>query len=135
MGCFITGDHIRIGENTILNRNCCIDGREGVTIGNNVSISPQTCILSMSHEVNSPGFDPVRKETRIDDYAWIGVRAILLPGASLGKGAVVGAGAVVTRPVEPFTIVAGNPARTIGERNRELTYSLRYRPFFNTDIE
>jgi maltose O-acetyltransferase len=65
----------------------------------------------------------------VGDRAWIGYRAIVLPGVSIGEGAVVGAGAVVSRDVPPFTIVAGNPARPIGERSRVLTYQLEYRPF------
>lgn len=65
----------------------------------------------------------------IGSRAWIGYRAIILPGIKIGEGAVVGAGAVVTKDVLPFTIVAGNSARKIGERNRELKYQTRYNPF------
>jgi maltose O-acetyltransferase len=52
----------------------------------------------------------------VEDFAWIGERALVLQGRRIGKGAIVGAGAVVTRDVEPFTIVGGNPARVIGKR-------------------
>jgi maltose O-acetyltransferase len=52
----------------------------------------------------------------VEDWAWVGERAIVLQGRRIGKGAIVGAGAVVTRDVEPFTIVGGNPARVIGDR-------------------
>ncbi len=64
----------------------------------------------------------------IGDRVWIGYGALILPGVKLGEGAVVGAGAVVTKDVEPFTIVAGNPARKIGERTKELRYRLNYDP-------
>ena len=75
----------------------------------------------------------------IGDRVWIGYRAIILPGVSIGEGAVVGAGAVVTKNVEPYAIVAGNPARKIGERKvvgcessgerRKFEYELEYRPW------
>lgn len=135
MGCFFAGRHVSIGSNSVINRGCFLDGREGVQIGNNVSLGVGTAVLSMSHDPQSPDFAPVREKTIIGDFVWTGYRALILPGAHLGEGAVVGAGAVVTRPVEPYTIVAGNPARKIGERNRNLTYNLHYRPLFNTDIE
>ena len=59
----------------------------------------------------------------IGNRVWIGYRALILSGVEIGEGAVV------TKDVEPFTIIAGNPARKIGERNRELRYELRFDPF------
>jgi maltose O-acetyltransferase len=64
----------------------------------------------------------------IGDHVWIGYRALILPGVSIGTGAVVAAGAVATRDVEPFTIVAGSPARKIGGRPRRLDYHLDFQP-------
>jgi acetyltransferase-like isoleucine patch superfamily enzyme len=71
---------------------------------------------------------------RIGDYAWLGARALILPGVELGEGAVVGAGSVVTKAVAPYAIVAGSPAKPIGERPRGLRYTLAYFPLFNTDV-
>ncbi len=65
----------------------------------------------------------------VDDRAWIAFGAIILPGVTIGEGAVVAAGAVVTRDVAPFTIVAGAPAKEVGTRNRDLNYRLSCRPF------
>ena len=65
----------------------------------------------------------------IGDYVWIGYRAIVLPGVTIGNGAVVGAGAAVSKDVPPFTIVAGNPAHAIGERPTQINYNLSYQPF------
>lgn len=135
MGCFITGKHIRIGNHSIINRRCYLDGRGGLSIGNQVSISPEVYLLSLDHKPHSPSFETVVKPLQLEDYVWIGARAIILPGLTLGKGCIVGAGAVVTRDVAPYSIVAGNPARTIGNRTEDLNYSLSYFPFFDTDIQ
>jgi acetyltransferase-like isoleucine patch superfamily enzyme len=134
MGCFITGRGVSVGSGTVVNRKVHLDGRGTLIIGNNVSISPEAYVLTMTHEVNSADFAGVKKTTCIEDYGWIGVRAIILPGVRIGKGAVVGAGAVVTRDVAPFTIVAGSPARKIGERKTDLRYTPKYQPYFDTDI-
>ena len=134
MGCFFSGRQVTIGHNTVINRNCYIDGRVGVAIGNNVSISPEVYILSLTHDPQSPTFQTIPGKVVIDDYTWIGVRAIVQSGVALGKGCVVAAGAVVTKDVESYAIVGGVPARVIGRRNQNLTYSIQYKPLFNTDI-
>ncbi len=134
MGCFITGNNITIGNCSVINRNTYLDGRGGLTIGSNVSISPHAYILTLDHDPQSKDFATKPGPVGIDDYVWIGVRATILPGVSLGKGCVIGAGTLVTRDVEDYSIVAGVPARIIGARNRELDYSPQYFPFFNTDI-
>lgn len=134
MRCFFSGRHVVIGDHTVINRGVFIDGRLPVEIGNNVSISLEAMIFSMTHDVHSPGFDSVRKTTRISDYAWIGARAMILPGTTIGTGAVVGAGAVVTKDVAPYEIVAGIPAKKIADRRRDLSYTLKYRPLFDSDI-
>jgi maltose O-acetyltransferase len=134
MGCFFAGRIVTIGNNTVINRGCYIDGRGGVAIGSNVSISPECYLLSLTHDPHSPDFAAIAKRTSIGDYVWLGARAMILPGTVLGKGCIVGAGAVVTRNIEERAIVAGVPARKIGERKGPLNYILSYRPFFNSDI-
>jgi maltose O-acetyltransferase len=74
-------------------------------------------IYNAEHDVHSNDFHAEARPVSIDDYVFIGPRAIILPGISIGKGAVVGAGAVVTKDVEPFAIVGGVPAKVIGKRN------------------
>ena len=136
MGCFFAGNKITIGNNNVISRNCYMDGRVGkIIIKNNISISDGVYILSMTHAVNSELFESVFKDVTIEDNAWIGVRAIILPGIIIGKGSVVAAGSVVTKNTGDYTIVAGVPATKIGNRIKDLKYKLHYFPFFNTDIQ
>jgi acetyltransferase-like isoleucine patch superfamily enzyme len=128
MGCVCTGRNITIGTRTVINRHCYLDGRGELTIGANCSVSPEVYILTATHDPQSPRFRPIMKQTRIGDHVWIGARALLLPGIVVGDRAIVGAGAVVTRDVEPGSIVAGNPARVIGHRGCTIDYSLSYFP-------
>jgi len=66
----------------------------------------------------------------VGDYVWIGARATILPGVTIGRGAVVAAGALVSRDVPPYAVVGGVPAKVIGERARDLRYTLNFRPWF-----
>ena len=135
MGCFFTGWDLTVGDSSIINRRCYIDGRQGVIIGSNVSISPECYIVSNSHDVQSAHFSGKGGTVVIDEYAWLGARAIVLPAKHIGRGAVVGAGAVVVRDVAPFEIVGGNPAEVISRRNPSLCYTLAWKPYFDTDID
>jgi maltose O-acetyltransferase len=120
---------VQLGRNTVINRDVLLDGRTGVQIGNNVSISEGTAILTLEHDPHSPTFAERGAPVRVNDYVFIGARALVLPGVTIGEGAVIGAGAVVTRDVAPFTIVAGTPARPISQRQTNLDYTLSYRKF------
>lgn len=82
-------------------------------IGANAVISEGAFICTASHDIRSEAFELVTKPVEIGDSAWIAARAIVLPGRKVGEGAVVAAGAVVARDVEPDNVVAGNPARVI----------------------
>ena len=86
--------------------------------------------MTLGHDPQSSDFADRGGDVVIGNRVWIGYRAIILPGITIGEGAVVGAGAVVTKDVEPFAIMAGNPARKIGERSKELSYRLNYDPIF-----
>lgn len=112
---------VRIGRNTQINRNCTVDVRGGLTIGDNVSISLNVMILTASHNVNDPSFEVENWPVTIEDHVWIGAGATVLPGVTLGRGAVVAAGAVVTRDAPPMAIVAGVPARLVGVRDAAAT--------------
>ncbi len=134
MGCFFAGRNVSIGSYTAINRNCYLDGRVKIRIGDRVSISPETYIISLTHDAQSRDLVAVGKEVVIEDYVWIGARAMILPGVTLSKGCIVGAGSVVTKDVPPFDIVAGVPAKKIGERNKDLDYKVVYFPCFNSDM-
>ncbi|WP_241762704.1 acyltransferase [Dyella ginsengisoli] len=138
MRVFVTGyptrANVTIGDNCVINRETYIDGRVGVIIGNNVNVSFQTCILSLHHDHNDPSFPAIGGVVTICDHAWIGARAILLPGITIGEGAVVAAGAVVSRDVEPYEVVGGVPAKKIGDRNPLIAYKTKFSPYFDTDI-
>jgi len=124
---FIAPRRFSIGEYSHINRNALLDARGGLNIGSSVSVSHNVSIVSGGHEVNSSDFHGRYYPIHIDDYVWIGVGATILQGVSIGRGAVVCAGAVVTRDVPPYAIVGGVPAKKIGERNKELDYKCRGR--------
>ena len=96
-----------------------------VKIGERVCINDDVKILTGSHNVSGSKWDQTKKEITIDDYVWIGTGAMILPGVHLGRGAVVGAGAVVSKSVEPGAIVVGNPAKAIDKKRCD---SLDYNP-------
>lgn len=135
MGAFVTGMNIHIGDNVVINRRVYLDGRVGVRLGNNISISPEAYLVSLEHDPNDPHFVTRGGEIVVDDHVWIGVRAVILPGIHIGEGAVIAAGAVVTKDVEPYQIVGGVPAKLIGMRSRQIEYRVKYFPWFDTDIQ
>lgn len=118
--------NIEIGKDTIIGEWAVLDGRDRLVIGDHVDIASNVMIYNAEHDINSSGFTKARLETVvIEDYVFIGPRAIILPGVKIGKGAVVGAGAVVTKDVPELTIVGGVPAKEIGKRDGlSLTYKL-----------
>ena len=116
---------ISIGEDTLVGEQAFLDGRSPLRIGNHVDIASQVLIYNSEHDLESQEFRAIEQPVEIGDYVFIGPRAIILPGVKVGKGAVVAAGAVVTKDVEPFKIVGGVPAKEIGERmNKDLKYKL-----------
>lgn len=110
---------ITIGYNCRINENVFI---QQATIGNNVLIAPNVAILSVSHNhenleipiVNQGDTEP--NPPIIKDGVWLGRNVVIMPGITIGEGAIVGAGAVVTKDVAPFTIVGGVPAKLIKSR-------------------
>jgi acetyltransferase-like isoleucine patch superfamily enzyme len=127
---FLNPRRVKLGKNNVINFGCLLDGRRFfIQTGANVSIGPEAAILTLGHDPQSAVFADRGGDVIIGDRVWVGYRAILLPGITIGEGAVVGAGTVVTSDVEPYTIVVGNPARKVGNRNANLTYHLAFDPF------
>jgi maltose O-acetyltransferase len=121
---------IQIGDNSAVNSRCLLDGRVGtITIGNNVDIARETNIFTLEHDPNSDFHDSRSGNVVIEDYVWIASRVTILPGVKIGRGAVVASNAVVTKDVEPYSIVAGIPAKKIGVRTSNLKYTNKYFPF------
>ena len=113
---------LSIGDNSGIGRDSIIASH--VKIGSGVMMGPQCIIYTRNHkfsDVNIPmfkqGFSQV-KPVEISDDVWIGARVIILPGVKIGKGAVIGAGSVVTKDVDEYAVVGGNPARVIKYRNK-----------------
>jgi maltose O-acetyltransferase len=111
---FGSGRFIQIGDNSGIGVDCHVPAN--IRIGNDVMMGPDVLIIGRNHR-----FDDISKPMRlqgykdappvvIEDDVWLGTRAIILPGIRIGRGAIIGAGAVVTKDVPPFAICAGNPA-------------------------
>jgi len=121
---FYDPKNIKIGKDSIIGEGAVLDGRDKLIIGDHVDIASEVMIYNAEHDVQNADFHAIRAPVIIEDYVFIGPRAIILPGVRIKKGAVVGAGAVVTKDVEEFTIVGGVPAKPIKERIKNLNYKL-----------
>ncbi len=114
---------ISIGDGTVIGHGVTLDGRNSIEVGKNVNFSSEVMVWTMQRDYNDPFFGAKGGSVIIEDFAWISARAIILPNVTIGKGAVVAAGAVVTKDVEPYTVVGGIPAKKIADRNQDLQYS------------
>jgi acetyltransferase-like isoleucine patch superfamily enzyme len=111
-------NELEMGDGSFIGRaNLYCTG--GVKIGKNVNVSDGAVIITAKHDVNSPAFEALYEPITVNDWAWIATNAIILAGVTIGEGAVVAAGAVVTKDVLPYSIVGGNPAKVIGERKKQ----------------
>lgn len=114
-------ENLVIGAHSSITAYCQLNAKAGITIGDNVLIGPGTFIWSQNHKmqdatvnIREQGYE--RAPVVIEDDVWVAARCVILPGVRLAKGTVVAAGAVVTRSTEPYSIVAGVPAREISKR-------------------
>lgn len=116
---------ISIGEDTIVGDHVFLDGRAKLKIGDHVDIASQVMIYNSEHDLTAEDFTATLAPVEIEDYVFIGPRAIIMPGVKIGRGSAVAAGAVVTHDVPDFSIVGGIPAKVIGERlNKNPKYRL-----------
>jgi len=129
------GYNLTIGEGSIIGDNSLLDARNRIIIGKNVNFSSRVSIYTEHHDHRDPYFrgnSDSSFRVQIDDRVWIGPNVTILHSVHIGEGAVVAAGSVVTKDVAPFAIVAGIPAKVIGERNHDLRYEFdgTYLPFY-----
>lgn len=107
---FSAGDNVWIGD------HCTILNLESVVIRDNAALAHEVYLAAAGHDIRSPYFAYANKPILVEEGVWIGTRAFVGPGVTVGRNAVVAAGAVVTTDVGESSIVAGIPARTIGIR-------------------
>lgn len=126
-----SGRRVSIGAGTVIDHGCLLCTTTGLLIGEHVYISSGVWLLTESRDISDPQFAQTHQPIVIDDYAWIGARAIILGGVTIGRGAIVQAGALVTQDLEPNSVASGVPARVVGTRDLPSpSYSLNYRPLF-----
>lgn len=122
---FFQPKNIHIGDDTIVGDHAFLDGRDTLKIGNHTAIASSVMIFNSEHDLSSEKFTATLAPVIIGDYVFIGPRAIIMPGVTIGLGAVVAGGAVVTKDVPDFTVVGGVPAKPIGHRqNQHPSYRL-----------
>jgi maltose O-acetyltransferase len=120
---FGSGRLVEIGDNSGIGVDCHVPN--DIRIGNDVMMGPEVLIINRNQDHR---FDDISKPIRlqghedsfpvvIEDDVWLGARVIILPGIKIGRGAVIGAGAIVTKDIPPLAICVGNPARIIRFRN------------------
>ena len=116
-------EKVRIGSHCNLAQGVFITGGGGVLIGDWVGFGPDVKVWSVTHRFDDPdrpwllqGWE--KKPVTIEDDVWLGANAFVMPGVTIGRGAIVSAGAVVNKSIPPFAIVAGNPGRVLGWRKK-----------------
>lgn len=108
--------YLEIGDNSWIGENAWVDNLSYVKIGRNVCISQGAYLCTGNHDWSDPAFGLVVKPIIVEDGAWIGARASVLPGVNIATHSIITAGSVVSKNTEPFMIYTGNPAVKINER-------------------
>lgn len=108
-----------------------LDARGGITVDHDTNISSHVKMITGSHDIDDPNYTADFKPIHIGHHCWIGTGATILQDVTIGDGAVVAAGAVVTKDVMPFTVVGGVPAKCIRERSRNLQYKIGAPPILH----
>ncbi len=123
-------ENIVIGDDSVVGWHCQLDGRAGLIIGDHVTIASHVLMIAGGHDFLSKDFRALGQTLYIEDYAWIASRAIITMPARIGEGAVIGAGTVVNKPVQPYKIVSGFNAKPIADRPRDLKYKVGGKSLF-----
>jgi len=118
-GCFFFGTRVRFGPYSIINDHCYLDTRDEIFLDEGAGFSPGVMVFTSTHDLN---LEPFAKQRRgayrtapvyIGPGVWVGARATILPGVSIGAGTLVAAGSIVTKDLEPHSLYAGVPARKV----------------------
>jgi acetyltransferase-like isoleucine patch superfamily enzyme len=113
---------ISIGDHSYVNHGCCFYGSSlkgvEIVVGNDVALGPHIRIFTATHDYSTYDLKDTAESVTIEDNAWVGGGTIILPGVTIGRGAVIGAGSVVTKDIPAFSVAVGNPARVV--RTREM---------------
>tara|TARA_B110001469_G_scaffold54835_1_gene52902 strand:- start:162 stop:1514 length:1353 start_codon:yes stop_codon:yes gene_type:complete len=125
-GCRILNPRgVVVGSSSRVNTGAILDGRGAVlSIGSNVDIAMDVILWTLTHDIDDSNHSSYCGAVYVEDYVWIGCRSIVMPGVRIGRGAVVAAGSVVTKDVEPMSVVGGIPAQHIKWRQNNLNYQL-----------
>lgn len=133
-GYFEVAENIEIGDGCYIGPGSFWSGLGGITIGNNVIVGPRTCLYTQNHNWNSttslpfgPPAEDLNLPIAVKDNVWICLGAHILPGVTVGEGAIIGMGAVVAKDVPPLSVVVGNPAVCVAKRDDAIYYDLRGR--------
>ena len=131
---YTSAQNIEIGNDVHIGPGANFDAAGGITVGNGAIFAPDVTIYTRTHNfrhsLKAIPFDDIMwtAPVTIGRYSWIGAKVIILPGVTVGEGAVIGAGSVVTREVPPCTIYAGNPAKQVGTRDADVFARLAENP-------
>jgi acetyltransferase-like isoleucine patch superfamily enzyme len=130
---------LRFGSDVVIKRGSFLQARGGLTFRSHIVLAPHVTVLTSNHEFDHPDVLPYGTEFRdlpvvIQDYVWIGMHVVITPGVTIGEGAVIAAGAVVTRDVPRLTVVGGNPAKILKERSSAAFERARSRGVVLSDI-
>lgn len=119
---------LKIGNGCSIGWHCLLDARGCIDIADDVNISSYVKIITAGHDIHSSSFESTKGKVCIESKAWLATGCTVLEGVRIGYGAVVAAGAVVTKDVPPFAVMGGVPAKKIAERVSNLDYHLYLPP-------
>ena len=119
------GSNLSIGNNCFITKTVHMICHDKISIGDNVVINDHVRLIAAGHDLSDPLWKMTMKPIVIGNYAWIAVNAMILPGVTIGEGAVVGAGAVVSKDIPPYMIASGNPSNL---SSKQRCQNLKYNP-------